>query len=135
MDGFEWYLALVLFGLLTGTLSGVLGVGGGIFMVPFLVLVGDFGQQSAQATSLMVILPTAIVATASLRKRGVGDVSEGFKIGLLGIVGSVLGATLALQLTGSTLRYLFAALLTVVGVRLLLDAWQLRRPEGGNEPT
>src|SRR3712207_7346366 len=53
--------------------SAVLGVGGGIFMVPALVLIGDFSQQEAQATSLLVIVPTAAVATWTLQKKGIGD--------------------------------------------------------------
>jgi uncharacterized membrane protein YfcA len=119
---------LVVFGFATGVLSALLGVGGGIFMVPALVLVGGFTQQAAQATSLLVILPTAIVATHRLRRAGIGDPALSVKIGVLGIVGGAIGALLALQLPGDALRYVFAALLVSVGARLLLDARKAAKP-------
>lgn len=120
-------LALIAFGFMTGTLSGLLGVGGGIFMVPFLVLVFGMVQQDAQATSLLVVLPTAIVASQRLNKQGVGDLRGGLLMGLFGVVGSVASTLLALQLSGGTLQVLFAILLVVVGVKLLRDG--LKQPE------
>lgn len=118
--------ALVVFGFTTGTLSGLLGVGGGIFIVPFLVLAFGAVQQDAQATSLLVVLPTAIVATQRLTKNGVGDLRAGLLMGLVGVAGGIASTLLALQLSGSVLRVLFAILLVVVGVKLLRDA--ARRP-------
>ena len=119
-------VALAAFGVVTGMLSGLLGVGGGIFMVPVLVLVVGLTQQEAQATSLLVVLPTAIVATWSLHRRGVGDLRVSLRMGIIGIAGSVAGTLLALSLPGQVLRICFAVLLVIVGVRLLRDA--LRRP-------
>jgi uncharacterized membrane protein YfcA len=113
---------LALFGVLTGMLSGVLGVGGGIFMVPFLVLAVGLSQHAAQATSLVVVLPTAIVASWALQRRGVGDLRLAFRMGLVGMLGSVAGTFLALSLPGHVLRLCFAALMVVVAVRLLRDA-------------
>jgi uncharacterized membrane protein YfcA len=115
-------LALAAFGVLTGMLSGLLGVGGGIFMVPFLVLVVGLTQHQAQATSLLVVLPTAVVASWLLYRRGVGDLRVALRMGAIGMVGSVGGTFLALSLPGSVLRLIFAALMVVVGVRLLRDA-------------
>ncbi len=115
-------LVLVAFGVVTGMLSGLLGVGGGIFMVPFLVLAAGLSQRGAQATSLVVVLPTAIVATRSLHQRGVGDLRISLRMGLIGVVGSITGTLLALSLPGAVLRAIFAVLMVVVGVRLLRDA-------------
>lgn len=126
MDGALLIAVLVVFGFAVGTLSGLLGVGGGIFMVPFLVIAAGFGQQEAQATSLLVVLPTAVVATRTLHAKGIGDVRGATRIGILGVVGSALGALLALELPGEVLRVCFAVLLVVVAVRLLRDA--SRRP-------
>ncbi len=122
MDDVTTILVLVAFGLGTGMLSGLLGVGGGIFMVPFLVVAIGLTQQHAQATSLLVILPTALMATASLRRQRVGDAGLGLRIGVLGAAGSAAGAALALVLPGLALRLVFAVLLSLVGVRLLLEA-------------
>jgi hypothetical protein len=113
---------LAAFGFLVGVLSAVLGVGGGIFMVPALVLLAGFTQQEAQATSLLVIVPTAALATWRLQKQDVGDLRLAAKLAPLGILGAVGGAAAALALSGETLRYAFALLLTIVGLRLLWDA-------------
>jgi len=121
---------LVCFGLMSGMLAGLLGVGGGIFMVPFLVLAIGLGQQEAQATSLLVVLPTAIVATYSLNKKGVLDLGLAMRIGISGVLGSAAGAALALHLPGSVLRVCFAVLLTFVGLKLLRDAAKYK----ANEP-
>jgi uncharacterized membrane protein YfcA len=115
-------LALAAFGVLTGMLSGLLGVGGGIFMVPFLVLIVGLSQHQAQATSLLVVLPTAVVASWLLYRRGVGDLRVALRMGLIGMVGSIAGTFLALSLPGSVLRLIFAALMVFVGLRLLRDA-------------
>ena len=125
------FVFLVAFGYVIGVLSALLGVGGGIFMVPALVLVAGFEQQVAQATSLLVVLPTAVVATQRLQKAGLGDLRLSARIGVLGVIGSALGALLALHLSGEALRWAFAALLITVGVRLLADARETRRAPHG----
>jgi uncharacterized protein len=130
MDGVPFLLGAIAFGVVTGILSGLLGIGGGLFMVPFLVLVGGAAQQEAQATSLLVILPTAVVATWSLQRAGIGDLRLSLRMGLVGIFGSVAGATLALALPGSVLRLIFAAVLALVGLRLLRDATSRSAPQG-----
>lgn len=124
-------IVVVAFGVMSGTLAGLLGVGGGIFMVPFLVLAVGLSQQGAQATSLLVVLPTAVVATWSLHRSGVVDLKKAFTIGVCGIIGSIGGAALALHLPGQVLRICFAILLVVVGIKLLRDAWQMKPVPAG----
>jgi uncharacterized membrane protein YfcA len=124
-----FFIFLSVFGVIVGVLSAVLGVGGGIFMVPALVLVGNFSQQEAQATSLLVIVPTAAVATWTLQKKGIGDLRLAGKLALLGILGAAAGAAAALELSGDTLRYAFALLLVIVGCKLLADARKHPRAE------
>src|SRR5204862_5886249 len=60
VSGTLLFAVLILFGLFTGAAAGLLGVGGGIMMVPFLTLVASLPQHAAEATSLLVVLPTAI---------------------------------------------------------------------------
>jgi uncharacterized protein len=115
-------LVLAAFGLFTGAAAGLLGVGGGIMIVPFLTLVAGLSQHAAEATSLLVVLPTAVVASVVLHRRGVGDLALALRFGALGAVGGVLGALLALALPGHVLRILFAVFLGVVAVRLVRDA-------------
>jgi uncharacterized protein len=121
--------ALVGFGVLTGVASGLLGVGGGVLMVPFLTLAVGLSQHAAEATSLLVVLPTAIVGSLVLRRRGVGDLGTAVRFGLTGSLGGAGGAALALSLQGHTLRVVFAAFLGLVGLKLVRDA--LRRVEAG----
>lgn len=115
-------LGLVAFGLFTGVASGLLGVGGGVFMVPFLVLAAGLGQHAAQATSLAVVVPTAIVATVVLHRAGVTDTRRALTMGAIGAAGAVGGALLALALPAATLRVIFAVFLGVIGLRLVFDA-------------
>ena len=121
MSGALLYGVLIAFGLFTGGAAGLLGVGGGIMMVPFLTLVAGVSQHAAQATSLLVVLPTAIVASVTLHRKGVGDLPLALRFGALGAVGGILGALLALALPGHTLRIIFALFLAGVAVRLVRD--------------
>jgi len=109
------------FGVLTGTAAGLLGVGGGILMVPFLTLAVGLSQHAAQATSLLVVLPTAVVASLELRRRGIGDLGISLRFGAVGAAGAAGGALLALTLPAATLRVVFAIFLALIGLRLVRD--------------
>jgi uncharacterized membrane protein YfcA len=126
MSGPTLYIALVAFGVVVGVTSGLLGVGGGTLVVPFLTLAVGLSQHEAEATSLVVILPTAVAGSLALRRRGVGDLGLALRFGVFGAAGSVLGALLALTLPGSTLRIVFAVFVGLVGVKLAYDGL---RPE------
>lgn len=116
----------VAFGVLAGIASGLLGVGGGTLMVPFLVLAAGVSQHVANATSLLVILPTAAVGTYTLHRRGAADLGTSLRLGLLGVAGAVGGSLAALAIPAGTLRIIFAAFLGISGVRMVRDA--ARRP-------
>jgi len=118
------YAALVAFGVLAGVASGLLGVGGGTLIVPFLTLAVGLTQHGAEATSLLVILPTAIVGSLTLRRKGVGNLGLALRFGLVGAVGAVAGAKLALALPAPTLKIVFAAFVGVVGLKLAYDGWR-----------
>jgi uncharacterized membrane protein YfcA len=114
--------ALLVVGALAGTLAGLLGVGGGIVLVPFLVLALGMSQHEAEATSLLVILPTAVAASLALQRRDVGDLPVALGLGTVGAVGAAAGALLALSLPADVLRLLFAVLLALIGLKLVRDA-------------
>ena len=105
--------ALVAVGVLSGFGAGLLGVGGGAITVPFLVLAADMPQHAAEATSLLVVVPTATMASVVLRRRGVGDLGVALRIGACGAIGAVAGALL---------RTVFAVFLAAVGIRMIRDA-------------
>jgi uncharacterized membrane protein YfcA len=121
MSGVALYAALVAFGFLAGAAAGLLGIGGGLMIIPFLTLVAGASQHQAEATSLLVILPTAIVATIALRRKGIGDAALALRFGTVGAAGGVVGALAALALPGHVLRIVFALFLAAVAVRLLRD--------------
>ena len=121
MSGPTLYVVLVAFGVVVGVASGLLGVGGGTVIVPFLTLAVGLSQHSAEATSLLVILPTAIAGSLALRRRGVGNLGLSLRFGVFGAAGSVLGALLALALPATTLKLVFAVFVGLVGLRLARD--------------
>jgi uncharacterized protein len=114
-------VALVAVGAASGVLAGLLGVGGGVLLVPFLVLAVGMTQHEAEATSLLVVLPTAIVASLTLWRKGVGDLPAALGMGVVGAVGAAVGALVALSLPGGALRTVFAVFLGLVGLRLVRD--------------
>jgi len=122
VTGAVLFVVLVLFGVLTGATAGLLGVGGGILIVPFLTLAAGLPQHAAEATSLLVVLPTAVVATTVLHRRGVGDIWTALRVGAFGALGGAAGALLALQLSGRSLRIVFALFVAAIGLRLVRNA-------------
>jgi uncharacterized membrane protein YfcA len=124
---------ILAFGLATGMLSGLLGIGGGTFMVPFMVLALSIGQHSAEATSLLVVLPTSIVATITLARRGAVDVRRALTLGAVGAAGGIGGALLALALPADVLRRLFGIFMLVVALRMLRRLWKTRAAVAGAE--
>lgn len=109
-------------GLLAGVASGLLGIGGGAIIVPGLVIFVGLGQIEAEATSLVAIVPTALVGAWRQRRYGNVRLGEGGRLGLLAVAGAVAGAVLANVLPVRAIELAFAALLVVVAVRLARDA-------------
>lgn len=121
-------VALLAVGLATGGLSAVLGVGGGIVLVPALVLGFEFSQHAAEGTSLAVIVPTALLGAARHTRRGYTRWRTGLTVGVGGIIGGVGGAVVALALEGLLLQRLFAGFLIAMGVHVVVSG---RRDRGG----
>jgi uncharacterized membrane protein YfcA len=118
-------IALVLaIGLAGGVLAGLFGVGGGILFVPTLTLVLGLTQLHAEASSLLAILPTALVGTWRQREYGNVDLRAAAVIGLGSIGGVQVGVLLAETLPESVLRRLFGVLLIVSAAQII---WRARR--------
>ena len=114
-------LRLILIGLTAGFFSALFGVGGGIVIVPLLLLAGRWELRSASATSLAAI---GIIATAGVITYLVHAQVEPAYAALVGVpaaLGAVGGTALQQRLPVRTLSFLFAGLLVVIGIRMLLQ--------------
>ena len=136
-------IAAIAIGLCAGIVGGLLGVGGGVLFVPGLVIVLGLGQHQAEATSLLAIVPVAIVGTIKQDRYGNVRRKDALLMGLLSIVGVAGGVVLANALSGSALRIGFALLMLLVACQLVrrtigehrdADPSQ-NRPSQGNHPT
>lgn len=113
-------LLLLALGLLTGTLAGMLGIGGAIVMIPALVFLMGFSQHSAQGTSLAVMLPPiGILAAYNYYKAGHVNLKFALILAAAFIIGSYFGSKIALNVPQQILKKIFGVLLLIVAVRML----------------
>ena len=118
-------LGIFLVAAFCGVAAGMVGIGGGVLLVPLLGLLFGFSQHKAQGTSLVALIPpTGLLAFLAYAQAG--DVS--WKTGLLLIpgvfVGGILGGRLARQMKGVRMRQVFAALIFLLGVWQVFSAWR-----------
>ncbi len=118
--GGPWELVLLLLvGLTAGVLAGLLGVGGGIVLVPGLVLLAGSDADTARGTSLVVVIFTALTATVTNLGNDLVAVRVALIAGLAGVPAGLLGSALGQWLPERIALILFAGLLTYSGVRML----------------
>jgi uncharacterized protein len=124
-------IGVIAIGIAGGVIAGLLGVGGGVLFVPGLVLFLSLGQHQAEATSLLAIVPVAIVGT--IRQDHYGNVVRGDAIvmGALSLAGAIAGVALANALSGRALRVAFAILILCVAAQLVRTT--LREPPDADE--
>ena len=115
-------LSLILIGILAGVLSGLVGVGGGIIMVPLLVMFFSFNQHEAQGTSLAVLaVPVTAVAVFNYYKEGQINLKYAAIIAVFFVLGSIVGSKFALTLDQKVLKKIFAVVLVVIAGKMLLE--------------
>ncbi len=118
-------LIIIIVGLLAGMLSGLVGIGGGIILVPALVYFLGYGQHQAQGTSLGVLsLPVAIIAFLKYYydSKRLGEPIDFNIIALLAVgfvVGGFFGSSLALRLDKEVLKKVFALILILTAIKML----------------
>lgn len=106
-------------GVASGLLSGLLGVGGGIVIVPLLVLASGMAQRRAHATSLAAIVPIAAVGAGTFAFEGEVDAGVALLFAVGSIVGAPWGGRVMARMSERSLRLLFGALVVVVGVTMM----------------
>lgn len=114
-------VALVLIGLVTGTLAGLLGIGGGVVMVPAMVVFFNELNVIAKGTSVAVIIPTSIMGTWRNWKADNVDLRVAGIVGVAGIVSAVGGGIIADHMSQDVSNILFASLVLVVAMRMIFD--------------
>lgn len=114
-------LLLLLVGLMAGVLSGSVGIGGGIVMVPALVWLLGYSQHQAQGTSLAVLmLPVVFLAVRNYYKAGTIDPQVVLVIAAAFVLGSYLGSKWSLSMPVETVRKIFGGVTLLVGLKLIL---------------
>lgn len=122
-------LLLVFIGLATGTLSGLLGIGGGVVMVPAMVVGLDMVPVIAKGTSVAVIVPTSIMGTIRNRKTAYVDLKVATVAGLSGAVTAIMGGMIADSISTSLSNIMFAFLLLFVAGTQLVTLRSDRRTD------
>lgn len=117
---------LVLVGVAAGMLAGLLGVGGGIIIVPGLVLVTGDDADTARGTSLLVVVFTALTATVTNARNGLVEVRVALVAGLAGAPAGLVGAAIGQWLPERAALILFAGLLVLSGVQMILRSRRSR---------
>lgn len=117
-------ITLIIIGLAAGILSGLVGVGGGIIMVPLFILFLGLSQHNAQGLSLAVMLPpVTFLAVYNYHKAGGGSIDwkVALIVSVLFIIGGFLGSKIALQIDQRMLKKVFGVMMLIVAVKLIFS--------------
>ena len=116
----NYVILLIIVGVLSGMLSGLIGVGGGILIVPALVYFMKYDQLSAQGTSLAVLLlPVGIMAVYEYYKQGHININHALIISIGFVIGSLFGSKMAFAINKEALRVFFGIFMLFVSLRFL----------------
>lgn len=115
-------MSFIILGIVAGILSGIVGIGGGIIIVPALIYLFKFPQQLAQGTTLALLVPPiGILAAYTYYKYGFVDFKTAGLIVIGFIVGGLIGANFAVHLNEVLLRKIFSIILILIGIKMLLQ--------------
>jgi uncharacterized membrane protein YfcA len=115
-------LILLAIGVLTGAVAGMLGIGGAIILIPALVFIMGFSQQTAQGTSLAMMLPPiGLFAAYNYYRAGNVNIKFALILAIAFMAGSYFGSKIAVNLPQALLKKIFGILLLLVGVKMLLS--------------
>ncbi len=121
-------IGAIAIGVAGGIIAGLMGVGGGVLFVPGLVIFVGLTQTQAEATSLLAIVPVAIVGAYSHDRHGNVRRREAVLAGAFALTGVAVGVVLANALSAQALRLAFAVLLVAVALQLVRDVLRQQSP-------
>jgi len=116
------FLFIVVLGFGTGILTGIMGVGGGVVMVPMMVLLLGVSQHLAQGISMLVIIPTVMVAILKLRNSNLFEFRTALLLAAGSIAGSLLSSNMVQLIDGVILKRIFGVLVVYSSIRMILPA-------------
>jgi len=126
-------ITLILIGAFAGIMSGFVGIGGGVVMVPALVYIMGLSQHTAQGTSLILMLPPiGILAVMNYYKAGAVNIPYGIIIAIAFVIGGYFGSKLALKLPISTVKLIFGILMLYVASKMIYSGLKKTPNEKGN---
>lgn len=115
-------IIFILIGILGGMMSGFMGIGGGLVMVPLMVLLAKFTQHMAQGTSLAVLtLPVVIFGAYQYYQEGNVNLNAAIIIAIFFCVGIFLGSKAAHLMSSESLKIIFGLLMIVVGMKMVIN--------------
>ncbi len=115
------YILYTITGLVVGTVSGLLGVGGAIILIPILIYGFHYSQHDAQGTSLAVLLPPiGILAAYRYWQNGHVHLTAALIIAAAFIIGGYIGASFAVDISPPLMKRIFGAVLTAIGIFMML---------------
>lgn len=113
-------MLLIAIGIIAGIVSGMAGVGGGIIVVPVLVLLLGFSQHTAQGTSIFFMLPPiGILAAYNYYKAGYVDIKYALILSAAFIIGGYFGSKISINLAEDTVRKIFGGVLLLVAIKMI----------------
>jgi uncharacterized membrane protein YfcA len=113
-------LGLLLLGIIAGYFSGLVGIGGGVIIVPALVLLFGFTEHTAQGTTLALLIPPiGLLAVLSYYQKGYVDIKTAAIICIGFVIGGFIGGKMAVGLSESVLKKTFAITLIAIGAKML----------------
>jgi hypothetical protein len=113
-------ILLIIIGLLAGLLSGLIGIGGGIIMVPLFIVLLGLSQHNAQGMSLAVMLPpVTFLAVYNYHKAGQVDWKMALVASAVFIIGGYIGSKFALKIDQTILRKIFGIVMLVIAVKMI----------------
>jgi uncharacterized membrane protein YfcA len=122
LKGEESMIIFILIGILGGFMSGFMGIGGGLVMVPLLVILGKFTQHMAQGTSLAVLtLPVVIFGTYQYYQQGNVNINAAVIIAICFCIGIFFGSKAANNLSSENLQIMFGFLMVIVGMKMIIN--------------
>src|ERR1035437_10005093 len=114
-------IGLLILGLTAGYFSGLVGIGGGVIIVPALVLLFGFSQHTAKGTTLALLVPPiGILAAFSYYQKGFVDMRTAILICIGFIIGGFIGGKMAIGLSENLMKKIFAIVLILLGIKMLL---------------